>query len=565
MKRYSILLALLFLPFLYLKAQLDYGDVAPDFTVTDIDGNTWNLYDILDEGKSVILDFSATWCTPCWDYHEEGTLKELYNQYGPNGSDELMVFMVEGDPTTNVDCLYNLPGCNSSTLGDWVTDTPYPIIDNSALTATDMYNIAYWPTLYYICSNRIIREFDGGTVSEVYELGDICTEASGVNNAAALKTTSFSDWFCESETFAPSFLLQNLGSDNLTSATIQLYVSDVPTETIEWTGNLSTYQMEEATFSEITTTADGFYQMEILSVNGVSDEDESNNIEGGGFLLAPETDQNNLTLLLQTDDEPIQISWELIDDNDNVLYSGGNEIASGNLDVSIAYQDDNTLYTIPIPLPGNGCYSFNIYDLGQDGICCFSGEGSYQLVDENGNVVVEGGEFESEDIKPFHIEGNTTPLENNGAIIGYSGASGSFCDNFSYSPEIRLQNLGANEITSATITVNSSTTGVLFTKEWTGSILSGQYTLVDLDPISLEETTTITTTISAINGQPDEFEHKNEITADFTYYSTESTELTMELQLDEYAYEIYWEFTNSSGEIVASGGNENCRPKWWRT
>lgn len=41
------------------------GAVAQDFTIADINGNTHNLYNILDSGKVVVLDCSATWCSPC--------------------------------------------------------------------------------------------------------------------------------------------------------------------------------------------------------------------------------------------------------------------------------------------------------------------------------------------------------------------------------------------------------------------------------------------------------------------------------------------------------------------
>ena len=40
---------------LTVQAQLPSGSVAPNFTVTDIDGNSWTLYDILDQGKTVLL------------------------------------------------------------------------------------------------------------------------------------------------------------------------------------------------------------------------------------------------------------------------------------------------------------------------------------------------------------------------------------------------------------------------------------------------------------------------------------------------------------------------------
>lgn len=130
-------------------AQLPSGSTAPDFTVTDIDGNTWHLYDLLDEGKTVYLDFFATWCGPCWNYHNTHAFRDVWEAYGPGGTNEAMVFSIEGDANTNHACLYGPTGCVGGTQGDWVDGTPYPIVESSAVRAS--YSVSYYPTIYMVC------------------------------------------------------------------------------------------------------------------------------------------------------------------------------------------------------------------------------------------------------------------------------------------------------------------------------------------------------------------------------------------------------------------------------
>ena len=57
------------------------GNVAPDFTVTDLDGRKLTLSDF--KGKVVLLDFWATWCAPCRT--EIPHFVEMQNEYGPQG------------------------------------------------------------------------------------------------------------------------------------------------------------------------------------------------------------------------------------------------------------------------------------------------------------------------------------------------------------------------------------------------------------------------------------------------------------------------------------------------
>ena len=128
-------------------SQLPDGSVAPNFTATDLNGQTWDLYEVLAEGKTVVLDFFATWCNPCWSYHNSGILSDLYENYGPEGTGQLEVFMIESSSSSSLEDIY---GLGNNTNGDWTEGTEFPIFDDGNDIFADFDNSFFPLSLIHI-------------------------------------------------------------------------------------------------------------------------------------------------------------------------------------------------------------------------------------------------------------------------------------------------------------------------------------------------------------------------------------------------------------------------------
>jgi peroxiredoxin len=71
----------------------EIGAQAPSFEAQSVDGKTVRLKDF--EGKVVLLDFWATWCSPCLE--ELPRLKELYKTFGQNKQFVMIGLSVDWD------------------------------------------------------------------------------------------------------------------------------------------------------------------------------------------------------------------------------------------------------------------------------------------------------------------------------------------------------------------------------------------------------------------------------------------------------------------------------------
>ncbi|MDC0303773.1 PKD domain-containing protein [Flavobacteriales bacterium] len=180
--------------------------------------------------------------------------------------------------------------------------------------------------------------------------------------------------------------LKNSGQDNLTACTINWEVDNVAQPPVLWTGNLSTNETDDITFPTQNFTP-GAHSVEfmIVSANNGADLNNSNDDLTVNFTIV---DGEEITVTILTDDYGNETTWEVEDSQGNVVVSGTG-------------YDDNTQYTIPNCL-ADGCYTFTIYDYYGDGICCGQyGDGAYELLSPNGDLMGEGGEFEDEESIEF--------------------------------------------------------------------------------------------------------------------------------------------------------------------
>ena len=116
---------------------LSYGQMAdnsyaPNITLTDTEGNQFDLYSELDAGKTVILDLFATWCGPCWNFAQDGVMESLQDNYG----NYVTCVAIEGDPSTAYGSLFEE---NDESYGDWSEYITYTMIDDAAGNVAEDY------------------------------------------------------------------------------------------------------------------------------------------------------------------------------------------------------------------------------------------------------------------------------------------------------------------------------------------------------------------------------------------------------------------------------------------
>ena len=220
---------------------ITWGQIGTPFVATDINGNTVDLAAILNSGMSVVIDYSACWCGPCWNFHQSGVLEAI------NSMDSVQVIWVEIESTNTLQQIYGTTtsnGYDGYTYGNWTVDAnnnpiPYPIIDDDASrtclnTCYSLYE-GYVPSVYYIAPSGYFCSIYGesygvssssSATQAVQAIQNIMNSAPRAGQAPIVEIGGFSSVLANSSaTFTAN------------------YISVDPIVSIEWTfdgGNPST-------------------------------------------------------------------------------------------------------------------------------------------------------------------------------------------------------------------------------------------------------------------------------------------------------------------------------------
>ena len=143
---------------------------APDFTLLDQYGNSHTLSDY--KGKTVFLNFWATWCPPC--RAEMPEIQEIYEEYGENNSDVIILGIASpevGQEGSAEDIAAFLSENNYT----------YPVVMDTDGIMSYYYGISAYPTTFMIDKDGNVYGYVPGQITKDIMQSIIEQTASGVS------------------------------------------------------------------------------------------------------------------------------------------------------------------------------------------------------------------------------------------------------------------------------------------------------------------------------------------------------------------------------------------------
>jgi len=190
-----------------------YVDVAPDVSVKTLDSHTYRLYDILDEGKIVVINFFSTSCGPCQTYAHDFQI--AFENFGENQGDVFFLGNNYNGTNYQVAQFADIYGLNMPLTSG---------LEGGGNASFEAFEVVSYPTVVVITPDYLLVE------KHVWEPNaENITEAVSNAGGTLVGLTTRSDYVSNSVTISPNpvgdIAYASFELDN--SQTVDLQVADL--------------------------------------------------------------------------------------------------------------------------------------------------------------------------------------------------------------------------------------------------------------------------------------------------------------------------------------------------
>lgn len=122
--------------------------LAPDFELTDFDGNVVRLSDY--RGKVVLVNFWATWCPPC--IMEMPVFQDRFEKYG---GEDFVILALDADET-------------EAPVQDFIAQNglSFPVVIDAGAAVYQLYQVRGLPSSFFIDEDGVVRTIHIGVMTE---------------------------------------------------------------------------------------------------------------------------------------------------------------------------------------------------------------------------------------------------------------------------------------------------------------------------------------------------------------------------------------------------------------
>ncbi len=227
-------------------------EVAVDFHVKTIDGETIELFKKLDEGKIVVIDFFSTSCGPCQTYAPD--FQASYEYFGSNSGNTFFVGINYNDDNQSV------------IFFDSIFGLTYPSVSGTqggGNLVFESFQVQSWPTVVVIMPDRSIVEQQVWPPSEVNIVAAV--EMAGGNPVGVVhnQQNSSNQFIMFPNPGSGEVSIQAVGQTVFT----EIQISDISGKVILFRSDIEFFQSEALVF-RVQMQKAGMYIVSVMDQEG---------------------------------------------------------------------------------------------------------------------------------------------------------------------------------------------------------------------------------------------------------------------------------------------------------